>query len=83
MSGSEVQLKALYEDAHRAQEMLQFDKTFLQKEVAEYVSKVHQSERVIDSQAAKISQLEAKVPPSSSWILTLSPLDSCWSSQIK
>jgi hypothetical protein len=61
MSASEAQLKTLYDDAHRAAEMLQFDKTFLQKEVSEHVTKAHQSERTIETQAAKIQQLEAKV----------------------
>lgn len=61
VSASESQLKSLYDDLHRAKEMLQMDKTFLQKEVSELVTKDHQNQRANETQATKIIQLEAKV----------------------
>jgi hypothetical protein len=77
ISASETQLKSLYDDLHRAKEMLQMDKTFLQKEVSELVTKDHQNQRVNETQATKIIQLDAKVllpvpvlshyPPCSYW----------------
>lgn len=61
ISASESQLKSLYDDLHRAKEMLQMDKSFLQKEVSELVTKDHQNQRTNETQATKIIQLEAKV----------------------
>lgn len=61
LSTSEAQMKSLYDDVYRAKEMLQLDKTFLQKEVSDLVSKDHHNERIIDNQSLKISQLETKV----------------------
>ena len=61
LSDSESKLKLLYDDISRARDMLQLDKTFLQKEVSDLVNKDHQNERVIENQTAKITQLEGKV----------------------
>lgn len=61
LSDSESKLKLLYDDVSRARDMLQLDKTFLQKEVSDLVNKNHQNERLIDNQTSKISQLETKV----------------------
>jgi hypothetical protein len=58
---SESQLRSLYDDLARSKEMLQLDKSFLQKEVAELVAKDHQSQRMIENQSTKIVQLEGKV----------------------
>lgn len=61
LSDSESKLKLLYDDVSRAKDMLQLDKTFLQKEVSDLVNKDHQSERIIENQSNKITQLESKV----------------------